>query len=238
MMMLIIIVCSAFVPAMISGIAGFGGALILLPVLTCFVGIHVAIPVLTIGQIFGNASRVWFGRKELRWKPILLFLLTALPFTVFGSVVFAYFDGKVIQTAVGVILLAVVINKRTGLIPHFIGLKGMPIGGMLTGFISGVAGSAGPLGAAFFLGLNLPAVAYIASEAVTALCMHLVKVFTYHKYEYIGTLEIRFGLLIGLAMILGSWVGNKTISKIPSDIFPIIIEVLLVASGVYMIIKS
>ncbi len=49
----------------------------------------------------------------------------------------------------------------------------MIIGGGITGFLSGLAGSAGPPGAAFFLGLNLSAVAYVASEAFTALALHL-----------------------------------------------------------------
>lgn len=45
----------------------------------------------------------------------------------------------------------------------------MLLGGALTGLISGIAGSAGPLGASLFLGLNLSAIAYVASEAFTAL---------------------------------------------------------------------
>lgn len=41
-------------------------------------------------------------------------------------------------------------------------------------------------GAAFFLGLDLPAVSYIASEAVTALGMHLTKTIVYQKDALIG----------------------------------------------------
>lgn len=42
-------------------------------------------------------------------------------------------------------------------------------------FLSGLAGSVGPLGAAVFLSLGLPPVAYVASEASTATSMHIVK---------------------------------------------------------------
>ena len=54
--------------------------------------------------------------------------------------------------------------------------------GPVVGFLSALAGSAGPLGAAIFLGLNLPARAYVASEAVTAVFLHLTKSITYGRY--------------------------------------------------------
>jgi len=50
-----------FAAAAISGAAGFGGALLLLPLLTKTIGTTVAVPVLTIAQLIGNLSRAfWF----------------------------------------------------------------------------------------------------------------------------------------------------------------------------------
>ena len=56
-MFVILILCS-FVAALISGAAGFGGSLLLLPVVTACVGPGVAVPVLTIAQLIGNLSRM------------------------------------------------------------------------------------------------------------------------------------------------------------------------------------
>ena len=102
---LIILFAISFVAATISGAAGFGGALVLLPILTNIVGIKAAVPILTIGQIFGNASRVWFGRKELKWKPIIFFLLTAIPLTILGSYIFSGIDTNKIKISIGVFLI-------------------------------------------------------------------------------------------------------------------------------------
>jgi len=60
-----IILILSFLAATISGVAGFGGGLILLPFLTYFVSPKVAIPMLTIAQLFGNGSRVFFSYREL-----------------------------------------------------------------------------------------------------------------------------------------------------------------------------
>ena len=235
---LLIIFAISFIAATISGAAGFGGALVLLPVLTGIVGIKAAVPILTIGQIFGNASRTWFGRQELKWQPILFFLVTAIPLSILGSYLFTDIDPKKIKIGIGIFLILLVVYRRLKIQKISLGNKGMFIGGGLTGFLSGLAGSAGPLGAAFFLGLNLTPTAYIASEVFTALSMHLTKTIVYNKYSLIGLNEIYYGLFIGVAMILGSWTGKKIIEKLPRDKFLILVEILLIISGLQLIWSS
>jgi len=232
---LIIIFAGSYLAATISGAAGFGGALLLLPVLTQVVGIKAAVPILTIGQLFGNGSRVWFGRRELKWRPIIYFLLTAIPLSILGSYLFTGINSKTIRIGIGIFLILLVIHRRTNLKPIKLGDKGMLLGGGVTGFLSGLAGSAGPLGAAFFLGLDLTATAYVASEAFTALTMHLAKTIVYNKYSLIGRIELYYGLLMGLAMILGSWTGKRIIEKLSREKFLLLVEILLVLSGLQLI---
>lgn len=232
---LIILFTVSFLAATISGAAGFGGALILLPVLTNIVGIKSAVPILTIGQLFGNASRVWFGRYELKWEAIIFFLLGAIPLTILGSYLFADIDNNKIKTGIGVFLILLVISRRIKIKRIKFGNKEMLVGGGLTGFLSGLAGSAGPLGAAFFIMLNLTTTAYVASEAFTALIMHLTKTIIYNKFSLIGQTELYYGLFIGIAMILGSWTGKKIIEKLSRKKFILLVEILLIASGLQLI---
>lgn len=233
---LIMLFLSAYIAATLSGAAGFGGALLLLPALTALIGVDAAIPVLTIGQIFGNASRVWFGRRELSWKPIMYFLITAIPLTILGSYLFVNISSQVIKIGIGVFLILLVIYRRMPVAQTKWSNKGMLLGGSLTGLLSGLVGSAGPLGAAFFLGLNLAPTAYIASEAFTALIMHLIKTVVYGKYALIASTELAYGLFIGIAMILGSWTGKRIIEILPKKYFRLLIEILLFLSGVQLIV--
>lgn len=231
----IILFVISYLAATISGAAGFGGALLLLPVLVNMVGIKAAIPILTIGQLFGNGSRVWFGRHELKWRPISYFLLTAIPLSIVGSYLFADIDSRAIKFGIGIFLILIVIYRRAMIQKINLADKGMLLGGGLTGFLSGLAGSAGPLGAAFFLGLDLTATAYIASEAFTALIMHLTKTVVYNKYSLIGLRELYYGLFIGLAMIMGSWTGKRIIEKLSRESFLLLVEILLLLSGFQLI---
>lgn len=225
----------SWVAASISGAAGFGGALILLPLLTNVVGVKAAVPMLTIAQLFGNISRVWFGRSEIRWKPVGYFVLGAIPASVLGSRVFVDLPREHITTGIGVLLVLIVIMRRLKITKVELSDKWLLPGGGIVGFLSAVVGSAGPLGAALFLGLNLPAIAYVASEAVTAVAMHLTKIIVYQKYQLIGLQEMGFGIFLGIAMILGSWTGKRVIERLPREKFILLVEILLVISAVQLI---
>lgn len=233
--MLLLLVLASWLAATISGAAGFGGALILLPILTNLVGVKAAVPILTIAQLIGNASRAWFGRTQIRWRPVAHFIATAIPASVAGSLLFADLPTRIITAGIGALLLAIVALRRLGLTRFNFGERGLLFGGALTGFLSGLAGSAGPLGAAFFLGLDLPAVAYVASEAVTALSMHLAKTVVYQRYALIDAQALGIGLLMGAGMIAGSWTGKKIIERLPRRAFILLVEGLMVLSALQLI---
>ncbi|MCS7027429.1 MAG: sulfite exporter TauE/SafE family protein [Bacteroidia bacterium] len=234
---ILILSLAALGAATLSAVAGFGGALILLPILSALLGVKVAIPVLTVAQFLGNASRVWLGRKELCWKPIVYFLITAVPLSLLGSYTFVKADVAWIKKFVGMMLIAVAVYRRLYKPVMRFSNKIMWIGGALTGFISGLVGSAGPLGAAFFLTLNLTKSAYVASEAFTALVMHAVKTLAYQKWMDIGKNELYLGLFLGLIMILGSWIGKRILERLNVKYFTFVVELLLIASGIKFIVQ-
>lgn len=55
-MEILILLVGSFLAALVSGAAGFGGSLLLLPVATACVGAEMAVPVLTIAQLIGNIA--------------------------------------------------------------------------------------------------------------------------------------------------------------------------------------
>ncbi|HEX2955973.1 MAG TPA: sulfite exporter TauE/SafE family protein [Chitinispirillaceae bacterium] len=224
-----------WIAATVSGIAGFGGALLLLPILSNTIDVKSAIPVLTIGQLFGNVSRAWFGRKEIKWIPVAFFISTAIPFSVTGSFFLNILSKRIIFIVIGILLIVFVALRRFRITQFNWGNKGLLFGGALTGFLSGIAGSAGPIGAAFFLGLNLSATAYISSEATTAVVMHITKSIAYERFALIGQKEIYLGIVLGAGMVSGSWTGKKIIERLPKNTFIIIVEILLFLSGLQLI---
>ncbi|MDB5236320.1 MAG: sulfite exporter TauE/SafE family protein [Hymenobacter sp.] len=231
----IILFAAAFFAATVSASVGFGGALIFLPILAHIVGIKEAVPVLTIAQLFGNGSRFWFGRHELKWTPVLYFLLGSVPCAIISSSLYSGMKADWLFRVVGGFLILVVLYRRLNIKKIEAGNLGMVFGGALTGFLSGLTGSAGPTGALFFLGLNLSPVVYIASDAFASLVLHFTKIIVYSKYSLINTKGLLVGAFAGAAMIGGSYAGKVLLSKVSKERFLLIVEVLIVLSGLQMI---
>lgn len=75
MLITVVVIVTALVASILAAFAGFGGAVIMLPVLVWAVGIQDAIPILTIAQLIGNLFRIVFNKRELKWPVIWRFAL-------------------------------------------------------------------------------------------------------------------------------------------------------------------
>lgn len=232
---LLLMIVVAWIASTISGVAGFGGSLIVLPVLTHLIGAKKAIPILTISWLMGNLSRALFGYRDIRWTPVAYFSAGAFPAAIIGSRLFVELPTGLIMKGIGIFLLLAVVARHTPLRREIPPGWLVPVGA-LVGLLSALIGSAGPLGAAAFLSLNLPPPAYVASEAVTAVLMHLTKAVMYEQYNLITLEDFEMGFVIGLAMVAGSWTSRKVLTKIPREKFAIAVEVMLVVVAVTLII--
>lgn len=235
-MIYIILIIASFIAALISGAAGFGGSLLLLPVVTACVGAEFAVPILTLAQLMGNIARMASGWKQIDWKSVLWFCLTALPLAALGAFGFSVLPKDIVSRCIGAILILLVIFKMKKIFVLKGNKKTLMIGGAVTGGLSGLVGSGGPIGAAVFLSLGLPPVAYIASEASTATAMHILKTVIYSKMADMTWQALVTGLFMGLAMIVGTFVANRFIKKMDKNKFQKYVGVLLCVVCLYMII--
>lgn len=235
----LVVVITALAASFLAAIAGFGGSVIMLPVLVWTVGITDAIPVLTIAQIIGNLSRVIFNRHELKWLVIWRFALGAVPTAIIGGIIFSTAPASALVRVLGIFLILMVIYRHT----HWgknvkMGLRGfIPLGGV-SGILSAIFGTVGPVAAPFFLAYGLVKGAYISTEAMTAVVMHVTKLGVYGGYALIGIRTLLIGLGIGAIMILGTFLGKRILNKVPEKIFPYIIEGTLLVSGIVFIVRG
>jgi len=221
----------SWLAATISGIAGFGGSLIILPVFSFIIGVKKAVPILTIAWMMGNLSRAGFGYKEIQWRPVIYFCIGALPAAILGSRVFVELPSTLILKAIGIFLLSIVILRHLN-IKLVLPEKWFIPWGALVGFLSSTLGSAGPIGAVAFLGLNLAPTAYVASEAVTAVAMHLTKTVVYGRYSLLTMHDTITGIVLGLAMVIGSWTARRFIKKMSGKPFGYFVDIMLAMAAI------
>jgi len=158
---------------------------------------------------------------------------------VLGALLFVAAPTSILTKLLGAVLLASVAYRHTTLGRQLrVSRRGFMGVGAALGLLSALLGSVGPLAAPFFLSHGLIAGAYIGTEALTAVSMHLVKVAVYGGYAVLDGSSVAIGLALGAMMILGSYLGKRLLARLPERLFPLVIDVVLVISGLQLVLAS
>lgn len=230
---------AALVAATLAAVTGFGGAAVLLPVLVVAFGVRDAVPILTVAQLIGNGSRVWFNRNALDYRVVAWFALGGVPLALVGGVLFARAPLASLTRLLGAFLLLVVAWRR--LRPRAIvrpPLRAFALIGAAASFLSALLGSVGPLMAPFFLAYGLLKGAYIGTEALSTVVMHVAKLVAYRGAAVLSDASILIGLAIGPLMIVGSWTGKRIVDRLPERVFVLLIEATMTAAGLLFLIRG
>lgn len=234
----IIMIITGLVAGFLSGAVGFGGGMIIIPVLSYFYGVEVAVPVSTIAQLLSNMSKMVIGFKSIKWSKVLQFLILAAPLTALGSFGFAVVPKQLMTQILCIFLIAFAVIKLTGKMHLPQNRTTVIAGGGITGLINGLLGISGPLSSAVFLTFGLTPVSYIASEATTATAMHLIKIFMYGKLNLIDCYSMLNGLYIGVAMMAGNYVALKTIRNINKKIYQKIVVAVMIVISIWLFFSA
>ncbi len=229
----------ALVASTLAAISGFGGAAVLLPILVASFGMREAIPILTVAQLIGNGSRVWFNRRELDWQVVGWFATGAIPLALIGGMLFARAPIPLLSRLLGLFLILVVLWRHA--CPRTstrLPVWSFSLIGAGASFLSALLGSVGPVMAPFFLAYGLVKNAYIGTEALSTVIMHVFKLIAYHESSILPMHAVLAGLSIGPVMILGSYLGKRIVDRLPKKVFVWIIEATLLIAGVGFLWKG
>ncbi|HVB86230.1 MAG TPA: sulfite exporter TauE/SafE family protein [Candidatus Dormibacteraeota bacterium] len=234
----ILLALAALLASTLAAVAGFGGAAVLLPAIVAVFGIREAIPILTVAQLIGNASRVWFNRRELDWHVVGWFTLGAVPFALLGGFLFAKAPLAALTRLLGAFLLLVVVWRHIRPKPKSFPVASFAGIGAGASFLSALLGSVGPIMAPFFLAYGLVKGAYIGTEALSTVVMHIVKLIAYRQTAVLTLSGALIGLGLGPVMILGSFLGKRILDRLPEKVFVAVIEGVLIVAGLLFLVRG
>jgi uncharacterized protein len=221
----------------IGGVVGFGSAIILLPVCAYVFGAAEAVPILTVAAFIGNLSRAAFSWREADWPAVRMYVLGAVPFAALGAFIFIELDAAIIHRLLGAFILLMIPARRWAA-HHEMTVQRwhlLPLGAGM-GLLSGIVGTVGSINAPFFLAYGLVKGAYLATEALGAAAVHLTKSAVYGRFAALDLEALGYGLVIGLALIAGSWLGKRIVVRLDTPAFIRTVEVLLGVSGTLMLL--
>ena len=236
---IVAVLIAATIGFTISGVAGFGGGLVALPVLVWAFGIKEAIPIVSISQVFGTTSRACLHHHAIDWKVVQYFAVGSIPMSVLGSLIFISINTEMIVRILGAAMLALVVYTRLPIGRNFkINIRAfVPIGGT-AGFGSAFLGIPGPMASLFYLQYGLMSSAYIGTSAIGLGAIQIPKLIIFGTDGLLTPRVIILGFVLGLIGVFGAYMGKTILKRVSENVFSILITVMLLISGFMFLIRA
>ena len=230
----------AFLAEVIGTMAGFGAATVLTPIAALFLDMKTAIAVVACFHLFGNASRLVFFGRHLRWRIWWQFGLTGILFSLIGAKVTAGLPSAAVTLCFGVFLLGYVawslaMGERVPWPPALPTLVG---GGVVSGFIAGLLGTGGAIRSACLLVFGLPKEAYLGTSAAIALVVDSTRLPVYLAGGFIPNRLVPVLVSLVAVAFAGAWIGQRLIRRVSATAFRRLVLGLLGLFGVKLLVDG
>ena len=227
-----------FFAYLVRGVAGFGSALIAVPLLALTLPLTIVVPLVVFLDYMGSASQGINNRASIQWGEIL----PLLPFTLIGVAVSLYIMDSVkpemLSVALGGFVILFAIYQ---LLPVKLGQANRMISGpsgFFGGFVGTLFGTGGPF---YVIYLNLRHLDKNSFRATFAAIFLIDGAFRLIGYAVKGfyTLEMLAYLAMAVPVAgLGLFFGGKIHTALGRDTFVRLISMLLLGSGTALLMKA
>ena len=218
------ILAAAFVTALLSGVFGMAGGLVLMGALALVLPVSAAFVTHGILQLVANGWRAILHRRHVRWDVVGWYGLASLIAGVLVSLVVAAPSKGLLFLFLGLVPLLTWLPQTWLRLDAARPAHALASGFLVTG-LNLMAGVAGPLLDIFFVRTELTRHAIVATKAATQVFAHLAKIIVYGAPLLIagGSLQAAdmpplwlFALAIPLSMA-GTWCGGLILERM-SDV--------------------
>ena len=229
-----------FVASATGTATGFGTSTIMMPVLTLFIPVPIALLFVGIIHLSGDVWKVILFKTGFDWKIILGFGLSGIIASFFGASLSLYASDLPLKKILGVFLILYVIFlllKREWALPKTQGTA--VCGGLLSGLFAGFFGVGGAVRGAFLTAFNLPKEVYVFTSGLIALFIDVTRV---SQYVWGGTrmgVDLLYLLIVCVPIsFMGAYVAKKFLKGIPQKSFRVFVGFFLALVGVMLLLQS
>ncbi len=235
----ILLTVAAFASSIVSGLGGFGGAFILVIVLTPIVGAKSVVPLISIFAVFNNLSRLYIYRQTIRWRLALHFTLASLPGVYIGANFLALIPERAFLVFLGTILLSAIPVRRYLKTKSFNpGVRTIAGLGLGFGLVSGAAAGAGMLVVASLSAVGLQGPLLLGTDAAIGIVNAISRAGLYWHLELLNVELAIIGLLLGAFTLPGSWVSSLIVNRLGLSLHTALIECLILGGGSWMVLQG
>jgi uncharacterized protein len=237
----VLLFSGALAGGFVSGLAGFGTALMALGIWLYALPPSVAVPLVLISSIVAQTSTLPSIWRTIDFRLVWPFLVGGLLGVPLGTLMIAHADPRVFKVSIGVLLLVFPVAlsfNPTPLMPRFGGRAADGMVGFAGGILGGLAGLSGPLP---ILWANLRGwgkeerrglfQTFNWTILTASLCLQAGTGFTGIEVLWLAALAFP-------ATLFGAWIGARTYHALSDRNFRDVVLGLLFLSGVGLVWSS
>ena len=234
--------------SMVYGIIGFGDALVLIPIITPFIGVRNAIVLVNIWGTFPALLNFIKYRKYLDKGYFFRFIPVAVPATILGTFMIINIELEWIELILGLFILGYSSLRlyqyykkidRIELRKHIETTSPLIfLGGFTYGLLTGLISAAGPINVALLEKTGHYREVFIGNFAAIGLVLSISRI----PFYFIGNI-FPFDLILLFIfafpiIFIGTKIGQKITPKIPVKLFQILVFCFLIIIGAKSVITS
>jgi uncharacterized membrane protein YfcA len=229
---LALIAAVALAGSILGGLAGYGTGLVVPIFLAPVVGVVNVVPVMAVGMIFANGSRVAAFRRDIHWAHARRILAVGLPTCVAGAYAYTRLDARWVALLLGAFFVASVpVRRGLARAGWRLEARGVALAGAGFGFVNGGMTGVGLLLISMLMAAGLQGAALIGTDAIVSVAMGAAKIALFGSVARLDAQLALAGVLIGLCTMPGGFVARWLLQRIPLRVHTAVMDLVVLAGG-------
>ncbi len=240
-MVILEIALASLIAGTLTTVAGFGGGLLLLPVLVLATGSKEAVLLSAIIPLGWNFTRIPLLWKWVEWHTIFLLALGLIPGTVLGAHFLEAIDQNVLRTIIGYVLVVLGLYHTLQIyfeVPEITRIPkwGYPIAGVIAGAIAALIGAGnGPIQTWVLHAASVSPRGVIATNGILGAGSSIVRLISYWLE---GLLVNMPWMLLGAGVVgaaIGAYMGFRISLRTRDSTIKLLVGLVIIAAGVRLL---
>jgi uncharacterized protein len=231
-----IIALSAFVAGICSGMTGFGGGLLLPPILAPLLGVQNVMPVLSVAMLLTNAHRFSLYWRHLNRRLTAIVLAAMIPAVMFGATIYLNLPHDMIAIVLGgFMLLSLPIGRFFAAREIRLQPAGLAGFSAVFGVVAGTTSGSGVMMVPVLLGAGLIGTSFLATDAAISIAVNLTRALMIGRVEGFHAEILWAAVAIGLCTVPGNYVARWFLRRTSLRMHTRIMEGIVLIGGVSLL---
>lgn len=220
------------VAEVLGTIGGFGSSMLVMPLAGWFLPFDQALGLTALFHVFSNAAKMLLFRKGVDKRLLLWLGIPAVVGVLIGARLTVHLDERLMGLVLGALLVVLGLGllwkqqwKLRATTTNALA------GGVLSGFIAGVAGTGGAVRGITLAAFALEKSAFVSTSAWIDMGVDLSRSVVYTSQGFVTAPVLAYLPFMAVVSLLGSWLGKQLLERIPQERFRNIVLSLVVIMG-------